>query len=96
MCDNMHKHTDAHIRKDAHSHARIEITVLAAKIRVKVFRSITCSSMRKNRLKQGKPFDEFVAGWLKKRPNEEIIQNYGNYPEPRVENYDKPFWGMYE
>ncbi|MDP7626048.1 MAG: hypothetical protein QF493_14025 [Rhodospirillales bacterium] len=54
------------------------------------------ASMRKNRLKQGKPFNEFVAGWLKKRPNEEIIQNYGNYPEPRVENYDKPFWGMYE
>ncbi len=54
------------------------------------------ASMKKNRLKQGKPFNEFVTGWLKKRPNEEIIQNYGNYPEPRVENYDKPFWGMYE
>ena len=53
------------------------------------------SEMRQERLREGKPFDAFIEEWSKKKPKEEILNYYGHWPEPRVEGYDKPFWGQY-
>ena len=41
-----------------------------------------------------KSFDDFIDGWLEKRPRDDIIQYYGDWPEPRVPGYRKPFWGQ--
>jgi acetophenone carboxylase len=51
--------------------------------------------MRAERLRKGKTFDAFVAGWRKLSPPKAILQRYGHWPEPRMASYDKPFWGMY-
>jgi N-methylhydantoinase B/oxoprolinase/acetone carboxylase alpha subunit len=53
------------------------------------------AAVRRERLARGKPFDEFIAGWLAKRPPADIVEYYGHFPEPRVPGYDKPFWGQY-
>ncbi|WP_166397661.1 hydantoinase B/oxoprolinase family protein [Rubrobacter marinus] len=51
--------------------------------------------MRAERLRAGKTFDEFTKYWSKQKPKEEILKYYGHWPEPRLEEYDKPFWGQY-
>lgn len=53
------------------------------------------SEIRRERLREGKPFDAFVEEWSKKKPKAEILNYYGHWPEPRLEEYDKPFWGQY-
>jgi acetophenone carboxylase len=50
--------------------------------------------MRRDRLRKAKPFDAFVADWRKKKPKDDIIAYYGDWPEPRAPGYDKPFWGQ--
>ena len=37
-------------------------------------------AQRTRRLRQGKPYAEFVAAWEKKRPPEEILHRYGPWP----------------
>jgi len=54
------------------------------------------AAMRRERLARGKPFAEFIAAWLDRRPPERITKFYGAYPEPRVPHYRKPFWGLYD
>ena len=51
--------------------------------------------IRKDRLARGRPFDDFVRDWKKKRPPETALEKYGNWPEPRLETYHEPFWGLY-
>ena len=53
------------------------------------------AAIRRERLTKGKTFDEFIGSWLKKVPNPDVISRYGDYPDPRSPNYDKPFWGLY-
>ena len=53
-------------------------------------------SMRRDRFAKAVTYDRFIEAWRTKRPPERIIRYYGNYPEPRVADYDKPFWGIYE
>ena len=50
--------------------------------------------MRRDRLKKAMPFDDFIAGWLTRKPKDDIIAYYGDWPEPRVPGYNKPFWGQ--
>ena len=50
--------------------------------------------MRRRRLNEGKRFDEFIETWSKKVPRNDIIEFYGDWPEPRVPGYKKPFWGQ--
>ena len=51
---------------------------------------------REERRERGKPFAEFIQAWLAQRPAEEKLKYYGQWPEPRLDRYDKPFWGLYE
>jgi len=51
---------------------------------------------REERKTRGKPFGEFIQAWLARRPSEEKLKYYGHWPEPRIERYDKPFWGLYD
>ena len=51
---------------------------------------------REDRKRRGKPFHEFIDQWLRQRPKPEILKYYGHWPEPNLEHYDKPFWGLYE
>ena len=51
--------------------------------------------MRRVRLAEAKPFKAFIGEWLKKRPAPHVIKYYGEFPDPRVPGYDKPFWGFY-
>ncbi|MDP2727956.1 MAG: hydantoinase B/oxoprolinase family protein, partial [Dehalococcoidia bacterium] len=37
---------------------------------------------REDRKRRGKPFDEFVQEWSKKKPKDEILKYYGNWPMP--------------
>lgn len=37
---------------------------------------------RERRKQRGRPYDEFEREWLKKRPKDEIIKRYGNWPNP--------------
>jgi len=37
---------------------------------------------RNKRLRQGKPYAEFEAEWLKLRPSDKALEYYGNYPNP--------------
>jgi len=37
---------------------------------------------RNIRLKRGKTFDEFVKVWEKKKPPEEVLRFYGEWPIP--------------
>ena len=52
-------------------------------------------AMCKERLAQGKTFDEFVKTWRTKKPPDWVIAHYGHWPDPRRPGYDKPFWGLY-
>ena len=36
----------------------------------------------KERLRRGKPYEEFEAEWLKLRPSDVAIKYYGKYPNP--------------
>lgn len=54
------------------------------------------AAMRRERLARGKPFDAFMAEWKTKKPPSDILTYYGEWPEPRVPGYDKPFWGIYD
>ena len=51
--------------------------------------------IRKQRLSKGRTFGEFIRDWKKKRPPEAVLEKYGHWPEPRLEAYDEPFWGLY-
>jgi acetophenone carboxylase len=48
------------------------------------------------RRSRGRPFAEFIGDWLAQRPPAEELRYYGEWPEPHVAGYDKPFWGLYE
>jgi N-methylhydantoinase B/oxoprolinase/acetone carboxylase alpha subunit len=37
---------------------------------------------RVNRKKRGVPYKDFIQQWNKKRPDEEILQHYGTWPDP--------------
>jgi len=50
---------------------------------------------RESRKQRGKPFNEFIEGWLAKKPKDELLVHYGAWPEPNVPGYNKPFWGIY-
>ena len=49
---------------------------------------------RRARLQRGRPFDEFIGPWLEGRPPAEELRYYGDWPEPGVEHYAEPFWGL--
>ena len=53
------------------------------------------TAARKERLRKGKNFDQFIASWRKLSPPKDILHHYGHWPEPRLPKYDKPFWGLY-
>ena len=48
---------------------------------------------RSARIARGKSFDDFIEGWLSQKPKAELLKYYGEWPDPRVPGYDKPFWG---
>jgi acetophenone carboxylase len=52
--------------------------------------------IRAERLANAEPFDIFIAKWLKRKPKDDILKYYGNWPEPHLPSYNKPFWGMYD
>ncbi|MBF6569895.1 MAG: hydantoinase B/oxoprolinase family protein [Candidatus Binataceae bacterium] len=52
-------------------------------------------AIRAERLALGKPFAEFIKEWSRKKPPQAILKYYGQWPDPRVESYDQPFWGIY-
>jgi len=51
---------------------------------------------RLERKERGQPFASFIQTWQAQRPSDDKLKYYGNWPEPRLEGYDKPFWGLYE
>ena len=50
---------------------------------------------RQERIRKGESFATFIEEWKKLRPPEEVLKYYGHWPEPRLETYDKDFWGLY-
>ncbi|MBM3485068.1 MAG: hypothetical protein FJX67_00315 [Alphaproteobacteria bacterium] len=50
---------------------------------------------RHERLTKGKTFDQFIKSWSKLKPPKDVLTYYGNWPEPRLESYKEPFWGLY-
>jgi acetophenone carboxylase len=54
------------------------------------------AEIRAERRALGRTFTEFVAEWSAKRPSDDKLKFYGHWPEPRLESYNKPFWGLYE
>ena len=50
---------------------------------------------RAKRLKAAQSFEAFIGPWRKRSPRADILEYYGNWPEPRLETYDRPFWGDY-
>jgi acetophenone carboxylase len=40
---------------------------------------------RVRRLEEAEPFEEFVEEWSEKRPKEELLEYYGEWPIPRIE-----------
>lgn len=38
---------------------------------------------KKARLLRGKPYEEFIKGWVKKRPPEEVLKFYGSWPDAK-------------
>jgi acetophenone carboxylase len=40
-------------------------------------------ALRTERLRRGRPYDEFVAEWSTRRPPDEALRYYGEYPVPR-------------
>ncbi len=53
-------------------------------------------AVRRERLRKGRPFDEFMADWSTLKPSDEVLEHYGHWPEPRQEDYDRPFWGFFD
>lgn len=53
------------------------------------------AAARRDRIKNGRPFDEFIKRWRTRKPPADILERYGNWPEPRLESYSQPFWGFY-
>jgi acetophenone carboxylase len=51
---------------------------------------------RDERRQRGKPFEEFVAEWSRLRPSEDKLAYYGEWPEPHLDSYEKPFWGLHQ
>ncbi len=51
---------------------------------------------RDARRRRGKPFDQFIDGWLARQPSPKLLKYYGHFPEPRVPNYRNRFWGLYD
>ena len=51
---------------------------------------------RQARIARGKSFDDFIGGWLTQKPKEHLLIYYGDWPDPRVPGYDKPFWGEHD
>jgi acetophenone carboxylase len=51
---------------------------------------------REERKRRGKPFAEFIKQWQARRPSDDKLKYYGHWPEPRLERYEKPFWGIYD
>ena len=49
---------------------------------------------RNARLRRGRRFDEFIGPWLRRRPPEQELRYYGDWPEPGVARYDEAFWGQ--
>ena len=39
---------------------------------------------RQARLARGRPYAEFEAEWLRRRPPEEILANYGSWPDAKL------------
>ena len=54
------------------------------------------SEERRARIARGKRFDDFIGGWLAQKPKEHLLTYYGDWPDPRVPGYDKPFWGEHD
>ncbi|RTL55282.1 MAG: hypothetical protein EKK40_00620 [Bradyrhizobiaceae bacterium] len=54
------------------------------------------AAVREERKREGQPFDVFIKEWLKKKPKDHILEHYGHWPEPQLETYNKPFWGLYD
>jgi acetophenone carboxylase len=54
------------------------------------------AEIRAERLAKGRPFADFIKDWLRQKPDEAILQHYGDWPEPHLASYDKPFWGLYD
>ena len=52
--------------------------------------------IRAQRLANAEPFDVFIAKWLQRKPKDDILKHYGNWPEPHLKSYTKPFWGTYD
>jgi N-methylhydantoinase B/oxoprolinase/acetone carboxylase alpha subunit len=52
-------------------------------------------AIRAERLNKALPFDAFMKEWSKKQPPKKLLEHYGNWPEPRLKEYNKPFWGLY-
>ena len=38
---------------------------------------------RKSRIRRGKPFQEFIKEWEKKKPPEEVLKYYGSWPDAK-------------
>jgi acetophenone carboxylase len=51
---------------------------------------------REERKQRGKPFAAFIEEWAAKRPTDDQLKYYGQWPEPRLAEYHKPFWGLYD
>ena len=51
---------------------------------------------RQGRITRGKRFDDFIGGWLAQKPKDHLLTYYGEWPDPRVPGYDKPFWGDHD
>ncbi|MBI4492296.1 MAG: hydantoinase B/oxoprolinase family protein [Chloroflexi bacterium] len=89
------------LRTDAISHhvARTVYRVVYDQTTLEVDRAATereRQRARDERKQRGKPFAAFAQEWLAKRPSDDKLKHYGHWPEPRLERYDKPFWGLYE
>ena len=41
------------------------------------------AALRAERLQRGRPYEEFVAEWSARRPPDDALQYYGDYPIPR-------------
>ncbi len=51
--------------------------------------------LRRERIRKGKSFATFIEEWKKLKPPKEILEYYGHWPEPRLETYERDFWGLY-
>ena len=51
---------------------------------------------QQGRITRGKRFDDFIGDWLAQKPKDHLLTYYGEWPDPRVPGYDKPFWGDHD